>query len=101
MKKILFIFSFLLISCSEDLSQKAKDFSQNKIIIDSHIDTPFQIWRQKNNTGASDDITKRAHTLLTWRSYCDFMYFFENDLRTLFVSKKRFTHFFVTKTIHF
>ena len=58
MKKILFIFSFLLISCSEDLSQKAKDYSQNKIIIDSHIDTPFQIWRQKNNTGASDDITK-------------------------------------------
>ena len=59
-KKHLFLFFIFLTSCSEDLSQKAKDFSQNKIIIDSHIDTPFQIWRQRNNTGSSDDITKNT-----------------------------------------
>ena len=58
MKKIFIFLIILLVSCAEDLSQKAKEYSQNKIIIDSHIDTPFQIWRQKNNTGVSDDITK-------------------------------------------
>ena len=58
MKKISIFLIILLVSCAEDLSQKAKEYSQNKIIIDSHIDTPFQIWRQKNNTGVSDDITK-------------------------------------------
>ena len=39
-------------------SEKAKKFSQEKIIIDTHIDTPFQIWRQRNNTGTNDDITR-------------------------------------------
>ena len=59
-RNYLFLLIIVLTSCSEDLNQKAKDFSQNKIIIDSHIDTPFQIWRQKNNTGSSDDITKNT-----------------------------------------
>ena len=59
-KNYLILFFLVLTSCSEDLSQKAKDFSKEKIIIDSHIDTPFQIWRQKNNTGSSDDITKNT-----------------------------------------
>ena len=60
MKKIFIFLIISLVSCAEDLSQKAKEYSQNKIIIDSHIDTPFQIWRQKNNTGVSDDITKTS-----------------------------------------
>ena len=57
-KFLIILIPFVLFSCAEDLSEKAKKFSQEKIIIDTHIDTPFQIWRQRNNTGTNDDITR-------------------------------------------
>ena len=56
LKLFLILIPFILFSCAENFSEKAKKFSQEKIIIDTHIDTPFQIWRQRNNTGTNDDI---------------------------------------------
>ena len=49
-----------------------------------------------------DDVTKTAHTPLTRRSNCIFMYFFchENDLCTLFVAKNDLRTFFVAKAIY-
>ena len=46
-KLFLILIPFILFSCAENFSEKAKKFSQEKIIIDTHIDTPFQIWRQR------------------------------------------------------
>ena len=57
-KFLIILIPFVLFSCAENLSEKAKKFSQEKIIIDTHIDTPFQIWRQRNNIGTNDDIFK-------------------------------------------
>ena len=42
-KFLLFLIPFVLFSCADNITEKAKKFSQEKIIIDTHIDTPFQM----------------------------------------------------------
>ena len=58
MKKIFLLASLILISCSNNSLDKAKALSQELLIIDTHIDIPFQLYRQKTNDGFSEDITE-------------------------------------------
>ena len=58
MKKSFLLASLIFISCSNNSLDKAKALSQELLIIDTHIDIPFQLYRQKSNDGFSEDITE-------------------------------------------
>ena len=58
MKKIILLAAFIFLSCSNNSLDKAKALSQELIIIDTHIDIPFQLYRQETNNGSSEDITE-------------------------------------------
>ena len=53
---LLSLFIFLLFSCSS-LDEKANDLAQELTIIDTHIDTPIQLFMQKEKKGVIEDIT--------------------------------------------
>ena len=50
----------LLIGCDRSLERKAIEMSLENAIIDTHIDTPYRLYKQQMDTGSFEDITRRT-----------------------------------------
>ena len=59
MKKSLSFLIFLLLSCSEEeKSLQVESLAQDSLIIDTHIDVPYRLWRQHEKGQNIEDISK-------------------------------------------
>jgi|TARA_A100001011_G_scaffold18328_1_gene18857 membrane dipeptidase len=50
----------LLVGCDRSLERKAIEMSLENAIIDTHIDTPYRLYKQQMDTGSFEDITRRT-----------------------------------------
>ena len=57
---IIAIFFVFLISCSENIEQKAQDIHKRVLTIDTHCDTPLRLIRGNHNIGIKNDPHKNG-----------------------------------------
>ena len=51
----------LLVGCDRSLERKAIEMSLENAIIDTHIDTPYRLYKQQMDTGSFEDILSLIH----------------------------------------